>query len=473
MEDKRRAARPFLMAALMAASILSPVASASAAPEKWNAKAREILSTLVPMQTVQGRGQVPKLAHYLSEQLQAAGFPKSDIHILPEGETAAFVVRYRGDPASVKKPILLLAHMDVVDAAAEDWTVPPFELTEKDGYLYGRGTFDAKQAVAVLTTELIRLKAEGYRPQRDLIVAFSGDEESGMKTTTALVTKWRHLIDAEYALNADAGNGAFSAAGKPIAFFFQAAEKNSVHYSLTVTNKGGHSSSPRDDNAITELADALTKVGRYRFKPRINEITRASFLASAAGRNDPTADAMRRFAKNPADVNAADLIEKDSAYIGTTRTTCVTTMIEGGHARNALAQTATANLSCRIFPGVSAEEVAEELKQVIDNPAVQITLTHGKVGAPASPLRKDVFEAYKTAVQSRIPDMPVVPEQASYATDGRELRAAGIPTYGVDGLWLVYPEDDRAHGRDERIPIKSFYENLDHWHSMIKSLAGE
>lgn len=444
----------------------------AAAAFDHRAEAREIYARVVGVKSVAGEGQVPVVASYLEERFKQAGFPQSDLHVLPLGETVTLVVRYRGDGSSGKKPILLIAHMDVVGARPEDWTKDPFKLIEEDGYFYGRGTNDNKAGVAALATAFLRFKAEGFVPNRDLIIAFTGDEETTLGTAHMLATQHRELIDAEFALNTDAGYGAFDTSGRNLGFAFQTAEKTSMTYEMTVRNIGGHSARPRPDNAIYQLAAALQKVGAYKFEPLVTETTSAYFAEVSKQYSGEVAEAMRRFSRDSSDRAAADLIETQMGELGTTRTTCVATMLTGGHAFNALPQTATATINCRVFPGTSAEEVRSILTAVVNDPEVEIVATDVKTVAPGSPLRKDVLNAYTNAVRARFPGSPIIPRMLSGMTDGAEFRAVGIPTYGVDGTWVIVPDDLRLHGKDERMSVDAFYSNLDHWDRMLKELAG-
>jgi len=451
--------------------------SATAAPATdWTAVGREIYAESIAFRTVPGEGnQTPQLAEALAARFRAAGFPAEDIHVIRHKDTAALVVRYRGDGSARKKPILAIAHMDVVDALASDWTVPPFELTERDGYYYGRGTGDDKIGVAAIATAFLRMKAEGYVPARDIILVFSGDEETTGETTTLLATEHRALIDAEYALNADGGGGTYSADGKVMPFGLQTSEKTYATFTLTVRNRGGHSSGPRPDNAIYQLAQALLKLKGARFQSHLNDTTRAALLAEAA--DAPAGSAVRaaleRFAADPNDQAAADLIEANPAYTGSTRTTCVATMLAAGHAENALAQTAVATVNCRIFPGESLETVKGVILGAVADPEVEIAQIGTVLEAPGSELRQDIMDAYTRALRRNHPGVTVLPWMSLGASDGNILRHYGIPTYGVDGSWGVVDIDDRAHGQDERLPVMAFEQDLDHWYWMLKDLAGE
>lgn len=446
---------------------------AQAASENWKAKARDIYATIVAIPTVKGRGEVPRMAAYLADQFKAGGFPADDIHVLPFEDTAALVVRYRGDGSSGKKPILFLGHMDVVEAVASDWSREPFKLTEDNGYFYGRGTLDMKSGIAQLATTFLRLKAEGFTPDRDLIIAFTGDEETTTGTARALGTRWRPLVDAEYALNADSGGGWFTDDGKPLGYMLDASEKTSIVYSLTARNRGGHAAVPRPDNAIYDLAAALSRLAAYRFPPKADDITRSYFRASAPYRDPAMADAMRRFADNPSDKAAVDTLSRDPIENAMIRTTCVATQLSAGHAVNALPQTATATVNCRLFPGTDVRDVERTLKDVVGT-GVEVAMVGEAHMSPPSPLRDDVLNAYSKAVHARFPDMlPIIPAMGLGYSDGREFRAVGIPTYGVAGNWVRMPQDARAHGKDERLPVDAFYGGLDHWYLMMKALAGK
>jgi acetylornithine deacetylase/succinyl-diaminopimelate desuccinylase-like protein len=443
----------------------------STAPEDQRKEAREIFQKVIGFRSSEGLGQVPAMAQYLAERFRAAGFPEEDIHILPVEETASLVVRYRGNGRG-GKPILLLAHMDVVTAKPEEWQRDPFTLIEENGYFFGRGTLDNKQGVTVLTSTFLRLKREGFVPTRDLIIAFSGDEETGMLTANDLANKNRALVDAEYALNSDDGGGQLDEqTGKPQYLSFVGAEKISATYELTVHNPGGHSSAPRADNAIYELADGLKALQAYRFPVKTNDWTLGSFKATGPVTPGPLGEAMTRFAANPRDEAAAATIAAVPTEIGKTRTTCVATMLRGGHASNALPQTATATVSCRIFPGTSVDEVKATLEQVVGK-NVEVRFLGSTPPAGASPLRKDVLAALTKAAHARYPGIPVVPGMVPWATDGAVYRAAGIPTYGVSGSFIK-ASDAFSHGLNERLPVESFYGELTHWYVLIKELAGK
>jgi carboxypeptidase PM20D1 len=434
-------------------------------------KTLEIYTHIIGVESSKNLGHVPEIANYLRSELIAAGFPGKDVEVVPLGETASLIARYRGDGSSGKAPILLLGHMDVVEALAKDWKRPPFELTTDGNYFYGRGTIDNKFGVAQLTSTFIRLKKEGFVPNRDLIIAFSGDEESGMQTTRMLAYDRPDLAGAEFALNSDAGGGDLNAAGDPIIYLVQAAEKTYATWEMTVRNPGGHSSRPRPDNAIYDLADAIKKIQQYRFPVRWTEMTQEFFEVTGEQLGGELGEAMIEFANDPRNEAASDRLATESSYVGTTRTTCVVTMLQAGHAENALPQSATATVNCRIFPGVPVEAVENALKHVVDNDAVEFKVLDDPTESPVSPLIPEVVDAVKKAVHARYPDIRVIGYMESGGTDGMHFRKAGIPTLAVSGIFMN-PDEMYAHGLNERVPVKAFYGALDHWSIIIRELAG-
>jgi acetylornithine deacetylase/succinyl-diaminopimelate desuccinylase-like protein len=467
-------ARSFAFVLLLASPLAAAAPPAPPALAPHEADAREILRRAVAFRTSIGLGQVPALAEYLASRFKAAGFPASDVHVIHYGDSASLVVRYRGEPrpaAAGKKPIAFLGHMDVVTAKPEDWKRDPFTLVEESGYFFGRGTCDDKNTVALLTATFLRLKAERFVPVRDLVLVLTGDEETEGAHARDLVTNRRDLVDAEYALNGDAGGGTLAEEdGHAVSYGLQTAEKTYASFELTVRNAGGHSSLPRKDNAIYELADALKAVQATRFPVMWNDTTLAWFRITGARTAGPVGDAMRRFAADPKDAAAAAVLGDSPAEIGATRTTCIPTLLRGGHADNALPQSATATINCRIFPGVKVDDVRALLQK-----AAGAGVTVATLGKPEpsdeSPLRPDVLAAVEKAVHARRPGVPVAPYQESGGTDGRLFRAAGIPTYGV-GETFIKDSDQFAHGLNERIPVASFYDGLEHWAVLVKELAG-
>ena len=466
--------KKLMTGAAVAALMLAPNAIAEDAHKDmpFGAKALEIYKTAVEMRSTANHGETPKLARYLAEQFRNGGFAEEDIHVFEAGGTAGLIVRYHGDGSSGKAPISISAHMDVVEADPKDWVKDPFTLIQEGEYFFGRGTADDKLGMTAVTVNFLRLKSEGWVPNRDLIIAFSGDEETGMITTRALVNEFRHLTDSEFVLNADAGGATLPLdGGMPASFGMQAAEKTYATWELTVTNPGGHSSRPRDDNAIYELAAGLVKIQEHKFPVRYNELTRTYFRGTGAKTPGDMGKAMVRFADDPTDEWAIKTLRSNSSFVGTTGTTCVATMLRGGHAENALPQSATATVNCRIFPGEGVGATEATLKQVVGNENIGFKLISDPTETDPSPLRDDVLAALRKAVDNKFPGLDIIPSMSSGGTDGMHFRAAGIPSYGVNGGYSK-PNDTFAHGLNERILVQSFYDNLAHWYVLLKAIAG-
>lgn len=460
----------------------APPAAGKVSPEREVAT-HDMFEHVVNIPTVFGRGKVPEMANYLADQYKAAGFPAADVEVVPyesvdsvanvTEKTAALIVRWRAPGKAKAKPIMLMGHMDVVEAKREDSTTDPFVLTEKDGYYYGRGTIDMKDGIVGITQALIDLKASGFKPTRDIVVFFTGDEETNGVGADKGATEWKDKLNVEYGLNADGGGGGFFADGRPAGFLMQTAEKTFAGYTLTVRNRGGHSSKPRKDNAIYSLAHAIDKIEAHRFEPMMSETTRAYFTERQKQEKGALGDAMRAWLANPKDGAAADIIEADEAEVGLTRTRCVPTRLFGGHADNALPQLATAMINCRIFPGVDPNDVQADLAAMVGDAEVKVTRNDDYVASLSSPLRADVVNAFTNAVHSLHPGAPISPEMSTGASDARPFRVAGIPIYGANGAWVVVPVDFRAHGKDERLPIKALDDNVIHWKLMLSELAGK
>ena len=451
---------------------IAPMSFAQDRSSEHARKTLEIYRTIVEVDTSKLKGNTPKVAQYLADELIAAGFPPGDVEVVLKPPTAALIAHYRGSLSSDKKPILLLGHMDVVEANAEDWVRPPFELTQDEKYFYARGAIDNKFGIAQLTSTFIRLKKEGFVPNRDLILAFSGDEEHGMTTTRMLANERPDLAEAEFALNSDAGGGSLDKQGNAITYRIQAAEKTFASWEITIRNPGGHSSRPRPDNAIYDLADAIKKIQAHRFPVRWSQMTRDFFRVTGTNLGGELGAAMIRFADNPEDQSAADRLAVESSYVGSTRTTCVVTMLSAGHAQNALPQSATATVNCRIFPGVAISEIERKLKDIVGNDAAEFVILGDFVESPISELREDVTAAVSKAVHGRYPDVQILPYMESGGTDGMHFRRAGIPTWAVSGMFMN-PNDMFAHGLNERAPIDGFYGALDHWSIIVRELAGD
>ena len=437
-------------------------------PEVDQRLAHDIYKEIVEIQSGYTTGATTPVADAIARRLRAAGFPDTDIFIGgASAKKANIVVRFHG--TGKLKPILLLAHEDVVEARREDWSMDPFVLTEKDGYFYGRGTADDKAQAAIWTANLIRMKREGYKPDRDIIVALTADEEGGgpYNGVAWLLKNHRELIDAEFALN-EGGKGQL-ANDKRISNDMQAAEKWYLDLRLEVRNKGGHSSQPVPDNAIYHLAGALVRLSQFGFPLKTNEVTKAYF--SGMAKIDTTQAKADLGKAAEGDQAAMGRIAKMSpAWNSMLRTTCVATMLEGGHARNALPQLAAANVNCRVQPGDSPEYVVDTLKKAIGDDQVVISIANQEEEAAASPLRPDILRAMSRITDTMWPGVIVLPTMSTGATDGRMLRASGIATYGVQGFFIER-DDNRIHGRDERMLQRSFYEGQTFLYELVKDLT--
>ena len=456
----------------LALAFSAPVSGYVEATDADRAKAFEIFANIVSIRSAAGHGKVPEVAAYLAGEFTAAGFPEEDVEIRPLDETASLVVRYRGDGSSGKAPILFLAHMDVVDALPEDWELNPFTVTEKDGYFFGRGVADNKYGVMNLTQSFIRLKREGFTPNRDLIIVFTGDEETTMLTTQALAAD-PELASAEFALNSDGGGGAITADGQVLPYYMQIAEKTYATFILTAHNPGGHSSRPRPDNAIYDLARALLKIEAYQFPVMSNAATIASAKSDGEELGGEIGKALLAFSEDPSDAEAIAVIRGNLDYANMLGTTCIATMLDAGHAENALPQTASATINCRIFPGVEIEDVRQTLLDVIGNDELELGLGPDLyVASPTSEPREDVNNALRAALFTRYPDIGIVPSMSSGGSDGMHFRRAGVPTYGVAAGFSILGESENAHGLNERIKVDFFYQGLDHWMVIIEDLAG-
>ncbi len=456
--------------ALAASVLLHTTASAQARTSSADrALAREIFAELIAIDSSEPPQGDPRAAsEAMAARLRAAGFPEEDVQVIgPEPRLGNLVARYRGSNRRLP-PILLMAHIDVVPARRDDWSVDPFTLTEQDGYFYGRGAIDNKAGAAMLVANLIRYRQEGFRPQRDLIVVLTADEETTGASIQWLLQNHPEVARAGFALNTDAGGGELRE-GRKVVMGVQASEKVYLDYQLEVRNPGGHSSRPRPDNAIYQLAGALTRLEKHRFPVQLNEVTRAYFRRTAE-LGGPYAEEMHRVAAASPDAAAAERLSEDPGYNAMLRTTCVATMLEAGHAENALPQTARAVVNCRILPGEDPAEVDRALREVVGDTAVAIRRVREPTASPPSPLRPEVLGVIERLTQRHFPSAVVVPQMSAGATDGLYVRNAGIPVYGVSAVFGE-PGDGRAHGRDERILVQSFYEALDFWHEMVRAFA--
>jgi len=455
---------------LFAALALGLATSAAAASPKvapaLHDQALAILAKGIGFRTVRGAGQTVAYAEYLKGVLVQAGYSPADVTIEPMDGTAFLIARYPGtDPR--RKPLVISGHMDVVEARREDWERDPFIPVVENGFVYGRGAVDDKFDVSMVVADLAKLRREGWKPGRDVILALSGDEETTMKTTAALAQR---LKNAELVLNTDGGGGALKD-GKPLPYGVQGAEKTYADFTLTVTDPGGHSSRPTPTNAIYRLARALDRIGAYRFPTMSNEITRGALAAEGQTTPGPIGEALKRFAANPNDQGAVETLSADPDYNPTLRTTCVATMISGGHASNALPQRASAKVNCRIFPGTPSEEVRKTLAKVVGDPTVAIVRDDdGSIDSPASPLRPDVLAAVTKAVHARYPGLAIVPSQDAGASDSMYFRALGIPSYGVSGLFAEVGQS-YIHGLNEKAPVAGIDGSLLHWDSLLHDLG--
>ena len=436
--------------------------------------ARDIYAQLVEINTAVTTGNVTTAALAMAQRFRDAGVPAADVFVGgPRPEKHNVVARIRGRNPSLR-PVLLLAHLDVVEALKEDWSndLDPYVFTERDGYYYGRGTADDKAMAAIFVANVFRMKDEGFMPERDVIIALTADEEGG----TANGVEWlleTHpaLLDAGVVIN-EGGGGALRD-GRPFFNSVQASEKVYVDMTVRVTNRGGHSSVPRSDNAIVALADALAKVGRFAFPVQFTEVTREFFTKTAAVETPGMGRAMRALVANPSDAAALAIVSADPRYNAMLRTTCVPTLLRGGHAPNALPQLAEANVNCRMYPGTSAEEVRGTLARVIGNPDVEVVANFAaRPPEPPTPLLPEVMRPIETITRELFGDIPVIPVMSTGATDGRYFRQRRVPVFGVSGIFLDPTVDARAHGRDERMRIQSFFEGQEFLYRLTKALTG-
>jgi acetylornithine deacetylase/succinyl-diaminopimelate desuccinylase-like protein len=460
-----------LIALLAAVVSASPASAQDAGPR--NLEARALLKELVEINTTDSSGSTTKAAEAMAARLKAAGFADADVQVLgPNPRKGNLVARLRGRNAG--KPIVLLAHLDVVEALKADWSadLDPFVFTERDGYFYGRGTSDDKAQAAIWIANLIRYRQDGFVPARDIVVALTADEEGGDSNGVKwLLEHHRGLIDAEYVLNE--GGGGELRDGKAVANSVQAAEKMYFSVAMEVRNAGGHSSLPRKDNAIYRLAAGLTKLAAFEFPVELNEITRGFFSGMSALESGQTATDLKAVAHPAPDRAAvARLAAGSPLYNSMMRSTCVATQLNGGHAENALPQLARAVVNCRLLPGTDTRRVLETLKSVVADDGIVFSTVWEGVPSPASPLRPDLMAAFTKHTDELWPGAAALPVMSTGATDGVYLRNAGIPTYGVEAVFAD-PNDVRAHGRDERIGIKAFYDAREFLYRLVKTLASQ
>ncbi|HUA01889.1 MAG TPA: M20/M25/M40 family metallo-hydrolase [Candidatus Aquilonibacter sp.] len=443
--------------------------------------AHDVFRQLIEINTTDSVGSTTPAAEAMAARLRDAGFPASDVQVLgPNPRRENMVARLRG--AGAHRPILLIGHLDVVEAPRLDWSTDPFQFVEKDGYVYGRGTQDMKDGDAIYVTTLIRFAQEHYRPDRDIILALTADEEGGdANGVDWLLRNHRDLIDAEFVLNAD-GGGVYTEEGKPVMMSVDASEKIYADYQLQAKNPGGHSSLPVPDNAIYHLADGLSRIERYKFPFELNAVTRSYFLRMAGVESGQTASDMRAIARKNPPAAAIARLSADPLSNATMRTTCVATRFDAGQANNALPQTATAVVNCRILPGHGREEVRRKLIELLDDPAIVVRYVSdaGEVmdAAPPEPpvppvaLRPEVMVPLEKVAHQMWPGIPVIPTMATGASDGVFTNAAGMPTYAISGVAIDFG-DVRAHGRDERLRLSSFYDGVVFYERFLKAITSQ
>lgn len=471
MRVRRSALRAVLLA--LVACLPSALAAQTRATAADRALARDILRELIAIDTSEPNGNPRAASEVLAKRLIAAGFAADDVQIVgAEPRLGNLVVRLRSTskPESVSPsgPLLLMAHLDVVPARRDDWSMDPFALTESEGYFYGRGTNDNKAGAAMLVANLIRFKRDGFQPRRDVVVALTTDEETTGNSIRWLLANQADVKRATQALNTDAGDGMLLGERR-LVLGVQASEKVYVSYQLEVRNPGGHSSVPRTDNAIYQLAEALSRLSKFQFPLRLNEVTRA-YLARTSELGGPEATDMRGASATPPDRAAIERLARNPSYASGMRTTCVATMLEGGHAENALPQTARAVVNCRILPDENPADVDRTLERVVADKSVSIRRLGEPTPSPPSPLTTEVMGTIESVTAKHFEGARVIPEMSAGATDGLYVRNAGIPVYGVSAIFSD-PNDIRAHGRDERILVRSYYEALDFWYDLVRTFS--
>jgi acetylornithine deacetylase/succinyl-diaminopimelate desuccinylase-like protein len=466
--------RDVFLVSLLLVSSISPsmlfAGEVQAAPVSEHERlAREIFKELIEINTTDSSGNTTTAAEAMANRLKEAGFPSDDVQVLgPDARKGNLVVRLRG--TGERRPILLLAHLDVVEARREDWSMDPFKFIERDGFFYGRGTSDIKCGDAVLVSDLIRLKHEGFQPDRDLIIALTADEEGGsFNGVDWLLKNHRDLIDAAYCLNLDGGFGAIKN-GKPILNELQTSEKTYLSFRLEVTNRGGHSSLPVKDNAIYHLAEGLTRLAHFDFPVMLNETTRSYFeRMSGIEGGEAGRDMIALLAPNP-DPQVVARLAAFPIYNAQMRTTCVATRLEAGHADNALPQRARAIVNCRLLPEDSPDGVRQTLEKILADEAITVVPLREARVSPRSAITREVLEPAERITAELWPGVPVIPVMSTGGTDGLYMRLAGIPTYGISGF-LGDVDDIRAHGRDERIGVREFFDGLEFMYRFVKVLS--
>ena len=460
---------------VLAASLIGPAAGEELRPDQ--VRFRALYKELVETNTTLSAGDCTLAAQKMAAHLKAAGYPDADLHLFTaQGhpkEGGLVAVLHGSDPKA--KAVLLLGHLDVVEAKRQDWTRDPFTLIEEKGYFYGRGATDMKAQVAAWVDTMMRLREEGFKHRRDIKMALTCGEETSTAFNGAgyLATHERALIDADFGLN-EGGGGRLDEKGKPLALTIQAAEKYPQNYTLEVTNPGGHSSRPVPNNAIYHLAFGLTRISAYQFPIQASEITRAFFAKMAPQVGGEKGGAMAAFSKNPADAKAVQILVKDPSYNAVMHTTCIPTLLGAGHANNALPQRADANINCRIFPGTSVEQVRAKLQELVAGPEIKVVLADKRSEVPkgSQPLTPAIVGPVEQVAAKMWPGVPVVPFMSAGATDGAFLSPAGIPTYGVSGMFGD-PDGNGAHGLNERLRVSSVYKGRDFLYEVVKIYANQ
>lgn len=459
-----------LLPTLAPALLLASTVAAQDYPEA-SAQVLELSKQAIALRSVHGAGnQTIAVARLFRDALVAGGWSDGDIEITPLGDTAYLIATWPGSDPSLG-PVVISAHMDVVDARPEDWERDPFTPVVENGYLFGRGASDTKFDAALALSAMIELRRQGFTPQRSIVIAYSGDEETDMATSKVIAARLQH---ADIVLNVDGASGRLSEeTGEPLFWTWQGAEKTYVDYRLEVTNPGGHSSQPRPGNAIVLLAHAIAKIDAYHFEPELNHITRVSLAAESALEPDAqVAEALQAFLADPGDEAALGVLRASPSYVGQVSTTCVVTTINGGHAENALPQRATANINCRLFPGHSREDIRGELERVIGDPQVTIVDVTGdaSIESAASPMRDDFLQAANNAVKAAWGDIPIIPHQSVGASDSMWYRALGVPSYGASAT-MMKESDDYSHGLNERVPLLNIEPGITFYLSLLRELA--
>ena len=458
---------------LMLATALAIAATPAVANEAAEAQVLELTKASIAMRSVRGPGnETGKVAELFAGALRESGWSADEVAIVPFDDTAYLIATWPGSDPKLG-PIVISAHLDVVEADPADWERDPFTPVVENGLLYGRGASDTKFDAVQAMVAVMELRKAGFRPKRGIVIAYSGDEETTMLTSKVIAER---LKNAHLVLNVDGASGTLDeATGQPAYWTWQGAEKTYGDFKLEVTNPGGHSSAPRDVNAIAQLSGALMRIGAYHFKPEVNDITRDYFTKAAAFESDPLlAAAMRAFAKDPADKAAIAVLRGNPATVGKIATTCVPTMVEGGHALNALPQRATGFVNCRIFPGHTKASIIAELKEVADEPALTIEEINPEyvVEAPASPYDKAFVDAATKAVRTAFGEVPIIASQSSGASDSMWYRALGVPSYGASGTF-TRDSDDYSHGLNERVPIGNIGKSLKYYDVLLRELASK